>query len=278
MAPLLKTLNRNNLELLLRLVSKCANARSEINLSDLLSELHSFIPYDAVAVLACAIEGAQINTDWPQIIYIGSESDTRKIRNPDADMPVVVTGQVANVPDMAATIEGRVRSQLCKSSCNSDLQEDEVPRIHTVGEFVSVCMPPAKQLTITCVSLLGDAAEISYRGAVILPYLMPYLGEALERIYPPNNRRATDSLRLPLMHRQPGGVHEVRHQQMTGRESEILKWVAQGKSNWEIAMILFISERTVKYHVGNIYRKLDATNRAQAIAKAAQWGLLSNIE
>ena len=95
MNPLLKTLDRNNLELLLRLVSKCANARSEISLIDLLSELHTFIPYEAVAVLACAIEGAQIQTDWPQIVYIGSEPHTRKIQNRDTNMSVVVTGQVA---------------------------------------------------------------------------------------------------------------------------------------------------------------------------------------
>ncbi len=58
------------------------------------------------------------------------------------------------------------------------------------------------------------------------------------------------------------------------REKEVLKWMKEGKTNWEISMILNISERTVKFHVQNIERKLDAVNKAHAVAIAMDTGLV----
>ena len=62
---------------------------------------------------------------------------------------------------------------------------------------------------------------------------------------------------------------------LSGREKEILKWIREGKTNWEISMILGISERTVKFHVQNIERKLNAVNKTHAIAIALESGLIS---
>ena len=55
---------------------------------------------------------------------------------------------------------------------------------------------------------------------------------------------------------------------LTGRELEVLTWVARGKSAWEIGEILQITKRTVDEHVHNIVRKLGAVNRTQAVAIA----------
>lgn len=55
---------------------------------------------------------------------------------------------------------------------------------------------------------------------------------------------------------------------LSSRELEVLKWVEQGKKSREIGRILEISENTVKYHLSNVFMKLDVTNRVQAIAKA----------
>lgn len=52
---------------------------------------------------------------------------------------------------------------------------------------------------------------------------------------------------------------------LTQREHEILSWIRKGKTNWEIAQILDLSEHTVKNHIRNILRKLGVTNRAQAV-------------
>jgi transcriptional regulator EpsA len=63
---------------------------------------------------------------------------------------------------------------------------------------------------------------------------------------------------------------------ITHREVEILRWIREGKSNLEIGMILSISPLTVKNHVQKILRKLNATNRAQAVSKAIAMRLLGS--
>lgn len=60
---------------------------------------------------------------------------------------------------------------------------------------------------------------------------------------------------------------------MTDREIEVLKWVAVGLSDKEIALKLFLSEPTVKSHLRAVYQKLRIHNRAQAAAYAVKNGL-----
>jgi len=60
---------------------------------------------------------------------------------------------------------------------------------------------------------------------------------------------------------------------LSGRERDCLGFVAQGKSNWEISVILSISQSTVHTHVENAKRKLDARTRAQAVARFIRLGL-----
>jgi DNA-binding NarL/FixJ family response regulator len=62
---------------------------------------------------------------------------------------------------------------------------------------------------------------------------------------------------------------------LSDREIEVLKHVAEGLSNKEIAWTLDISAHTVARHVTNIMRKLDAANRAQAATMALRSGLLA---
>jgi DNA-binding NarL/FixJ family response regulator len=61
---------------------------------------------------------------------------------------------------------------------------------------------------------------------------------------------------------------------LTGREVEVLTLLARGKSNKEIAAILFISETTVKGHLRNIFTKLNVLSRTEATATALRRGLV----
>jgi DNA-binding NarL/FixJ family response regulator len=61
---------------------------------------------------------------------------------------------------------------------------------------------------------------------------------------------------------------------LTPREAEVLELLAQGLQNKEIANALVISERTVKFHVSSIMGKLGASNRTEAVALAANQGLV----
>lgn len=61
---------------------------------------------------------------------------------------------------------------------------------------------------------------------------------------------------------------------LTPREAEVLRLLAQGMPNKEIADRLVVSERTAKFHVSSILTKLGASNRTEAVAIAAQQGLI----
>lgn len=67
---------------------------------------------------------------------------------------------------------------------------------------------------------------------------------------------------------EPSGVN------LTAKEKEVLKWVIEGKTSWEVGRILSMSERTVKFHLKNVYTKLNVSNRAQAVTVASRLRLI----
>lgn len=71
-----------------------------------------------------------------------------------------------------------------------------------------------------------------------------------------------------------GGVPRAKIQ-LSPRETEVLGWVAKGKCDSEIAIILGMSERTARFHVANAKTKLDTTSRVQAVTKAMELGLIA---
>jgi two-component system NarL family response regulator len=69
-------------------------------------------------------------------------------------------------------------------------------------------------------------------------------------------------------------AQRVQEEPLTEREVQILKLLAEGKSNKAIGQALFITESTVKSHLKSLFVKLDVTSRAEAIALAARRGLV----
>jgi DNA-binding NarL/FixJ family response regulator len=69
-------------------------------------------------------------------------------------------------------------------------------------------------------------------------------------------------------------AQRVQEESLTEREVQILKLLAEGKSNRAIGQALFITESTVKSHLKSLFVKLDVTSRAEAIALAAKRGLV----
>ena len=62
---------------------------------------------------------------------------------------------------------------------------------------------------------------------------------------------------------------------LTKRETEILRLTAEGYSNSQLARMLWVTEQTVKFHLSNIYRKLEVSNRTEASRWAQRNGLLN---
>lgn len=106
------------------------------------------------------------------------------------------------------------------------------------------------------ISFAGHSVRQDKRTEVILECLAPHLHQALNRV-------------------ACSPISAMNHNKtLSIREKEVLKWLKEGKSSWDISVILGISERTVNYHVYNALEKLDAKNRPQAVAIATSLGLL----
>lgn len=70
----------------------------------------------------------------------------------------------------------------------------------------------------------------------------------------------------------------IAESMLSAREHEVLRLVASGLTNGEIAAKLWVTEQTVKFHLSNIYRKLEVANRTEASHYAHVNGLLKNGE
>jgi len=74
--------------------------------------------------------------------------------------------------------------------------------------------------------------------------------------------------------RRPSSAEEDRTETLTARQVEILTWVQEGKTAWEIGRILDISGRSVDGHLRRIYARLDVRTRLQAVLRAQDLGFL----
>jgi len=101
----------------------------------------------------------------------------------------------------------------------------------------------------------GSTMEYNRHTEAILELAVPHLHLALSHIFC-NRKSASNTIVLSF------------------REKEVLTWLKQGKSSWEMSVILGISERTVNYHIYNIMQKLEVVNRPQALAVAVRLGLI----
>jgi DNA-binding CsgD family transcriptional regulator len=101
----------------------------------------------------------------------------------------------------------------------------------------------------------GRYIERSNRSRAIIELIVRCLADPLEELYKTSNQYAPKAI-------------------LSKKEIEVLSWIKEGKSSWDISMILRISERTVNFHVNNIVTKLNAKNRTHAVAIAVAERLL----
>jgi DNA-binding NarL/FixJ family response regulator len=107
--------------------------------------------------------------------------------------------------------------------------------------------------------VIGAIARAAVAGLVTLPVEWPHAGPSSTSRSEPDDQDGTF----------------LREEALTPREREVLALLADGLSNRAIAGRLGISEHTVKFHVSTIYGKLGAANRAEAVARGWQKGLIA---
>lgn len=113
-------------------------------------------------------------------------------------------------------------------------------------------MPQSNEASYICVETGREPFSNAHSEA--LRFALPHLHELLRRLH----QKAPEEMTSPL----------------SGRELEVMQWLKEGKTAWEVGAILAISERTVKFHIANSYTKLNVTNRSQAIARAMRLNLI----
>ena len=111
--------------------------------------------------------------------------------------------------------------------------------------------------------LLKDAPEQQLVAAVRV------VAEGGSLFAPSVTRRLIEQFARPAPRRRPPALDEL-----TAREQEVLRLVARGRSNAEIAADLVVSEHTAKTHVASILQKLELRNRVQAVVLAYETGLV----
>ena len=198
----------------------------------------------------------------------GADSDARACAAALADMAAATTNRetlaaLAHALGEIALLEGEPEHAVIEFTRSLDLLRDlELPyqRAHT--QLRAACAFAAAGQAETAVERLTDTYRSARKlGAQPLAGLaatgLEQLGERIEQRL---GRRAAG-------HLQRAGL--------TRRELEVLRFVAVGRTNREIARELYLSQRTVDMHVRNILAKLDCRSRAEATHRAGELGLIA---
>lgn len=111
------------------------------------------------------------------------------------------------------------------------------------------------------------ALQAGARGYILKSAMREELLRAIRDVF--KGRRYLDSTVAPLL------AARMSHRSLTGRELEVLRMVAKGLGNKEIAAALNIAEVTVKLHVSHVLEKLGVKDRTEAATVALQRGIIS---
>ncbi|WP_037368497.1 response regulator [Amycolatopsis orientalis] len=153
-----------------------------------------------------------------------------------------------------------------------DLQlGDGMDGVEAIRRLRSAAEPP-RVLVLTTYDTDADITRSIAAGAT--GYLLK--AESADELYAAIRAAAAGrtALSAPVADRMMAQLRSPRRS-LTDRERDILEQLAQGVGNREIARRLFISEATVKTHLGRIYEKLGVDTRAGAVAVAKEQRLLS---
>lgn len=148
------------------------------------------------------------------------------------------------------SLSGRSAPDTCLASgCLRQLDDAE--------RAIIDAMTAARESIAQCEQALAQLAEVRLRTA--------------EHLYRANHTPARDRDLLVLADSCNGTLPgTVVAERLTARELQILRLIADGMSNREIADTLFLSSRTVERHIANIYPKIGAHNKAEATAYAVR--------
>lgn len=177
------------------------------------------------------------------------------------------------IPEHAIQILKAVIPQFIHQGANSFLIRALVAlaiAYDAVGTPQKVLPPLIKAISLSAPE--QNMGDFLYFGHSLIP-LLKYISNIDQ--YQAFTRRLLSYLERCQLYHWNLREHNQIFPNLTSREIEVLKLMASGLTNQQIAAALFISKNTIKSHRSHIYQKLDVANRNQAINKANQLGILA---
>ena len=231
---------------LLEITHACISCTTEAEFRDVISRVGELVSFDHMVAVSARLEAGgvvasqRMNVSYPEEFC--REYVSRDYFRLDPVMRDALT--TCRAQYCSETMEGRPK-EIMSLCADFGLREG-----YNLGST-----SPAPGGGGTMLAFKGPSMRHDRRSVDTLEFVAPHLHLACSRVLRGEDAAATQGT-------------------VSSREREVLQWLQQGKSSWEVSVILAISESTVNFHVTNIKRKLGATNRPQALAIAERLGLL----
>jgi len=233
---------------ILEIVHGSLNCTLEKNFVDLFSKLQTLFSFDfACAILGCRKNKRIVAVDRINISYPEEFNKIYKERN-YIQIDAIVKENFKNYQLQYWSVKKRRPFQSKELVSFAADFGNKSGYTHGLRPFGF-----QKYGSLFCFS--GASVKADARTDAILEVIIPHLHLSLSQIRP----------------RKKSENHDIV---LSRREKEVLEWVKQGKSSWDISVILNISESTVNFHIYNIMGKLGAVNRSQMVAVATRLDLI----
>lgn len=246
----LTKLGSNDLVLLLELIEQSLFVKTGTEMCVLLKHLSGHIP--TAGVIAGLVPSQTENIRTEEVPFVNSGFPDEWLKK------YLSNNYFACDPIKRERLSGaeflRWSDAFAKAEKQLERQYVRQAREFNIHEGITIGAHRGSGGPLTFFSFIGTNLADDERNQTVLRYISPYLHEAMCRATP--------------------SVPPTRQSVLSGREAEVLSWAMAGKTNWEISVILSISERTVKFHIQNVMGKLQASSRAHAVAIALGQGLI----
>jgi DNA-binding CsgD family transcriptional regulator len=244
-------LSNTNLLAILELSNKCLSVRSDTDeIKKILDELLHLVPFES-ALIAYDNHSKLDLRSTTQVIMHGISEEWCNMyfaEGLDKIDPILHKAETSN--QKAFSWKNVYKNAPVESNKFINLAQD-----FELREGMTCLYKNDYQANCSLISLTGTNDSMCQDHLDILEYIIPHFHEILNH----TGTHCRDKIDAP---------------KLTNRETEVLSWIKDGKGSWEISVILAISERTVKFHISNVFTKLNVINRPQAIAKALRYRLI----
>ncbi len=240
-----RKLSKHQLRFIVDIMNQSLNAGDEKSIILLVERLHDIFDFKAVAVgLLNESQKSKHVFPWITSGYEKSWVDHYRTNQYEKLDPILHYGMQTEHSFTWAT----ARKNVCiRRKGVSELLE-AAKDFNVYNGLGIICRAREKTHSKTIFAIQSVQDTVPFHCLEILQIIAPHVHEAFNRaIANPGERKNIKGL-------------------LSDREIEVLKWTKEGKTSWEIGCILKISERTVKFHFSNIFKKLNVVNRSQAVA------------